>query len=418
MTDLLITNTQLNGTPVDIAVKDTRIQAITPAGTLSRDTARDIIDGTDTFVRPPFYNTHTHHAMTLLRGIDDDCALMDWLTRCIWPREARLTQDAVYAGTRLAILEGIRTGCVAFNDMYFHQPAAIRAAIDMGVRAQIGLLYMNQVSDHIENEATLEMRPDLPDSIRLALSPHAIYTTTPDILKDIARKADNLGLPIHTHIAETPMENEIARSQFDSESAVAYLNRCGLLRDGTILAHCCHVSDADLALMAEHNCLVATCPCSNQKLASGTFPLAKALTAGVRVTVGTDGAASNNSLSMISETKAAALSGKLNAGRPDAFSLRDLDRGVTETAAAALGFPNAGRIAESADADLILVNLNAPAFATGDTPDANFIYAADSAAVHTVLCNGHILMRHGIIPNENDILAAAREAATRLRPTA
>ena len=411
MFDLILDNALHKGRRVDVAVQGTRFAALEPAGTLAHAQAKERLDCARRLLRPPFYNTHTHQAMTLLRGIDDDCALMDWLTREIWPREARLTPEAVYAGTRLAILEGLKSGCVAFNDMYFHQPAVLRAAAEMGVRARVGLMYMNQVSDHIENDATLALRDTLPPTLGLTLAPHALYTTTPDLLRRVAAQADALGLPLHIHAAETATETAIAKERFGFDTPIAYLDACGILRPGTLLAHCCHATEADLERIAKRGCHVAHCPQSNQKLASGVFPWAKAAAAGVSITIGTDGAASNNGLSMIAETKAAALSAKLGAAAPDALRLADLDRAATETAAAALGFPDAGKIQPGAQADFILVNLDTPAFAGGGDPDANFIYAADTAAVDTVACAGRLLLRGGRHPDEPAILAAARAAA-------
>ena len=418
MFDLAIDGALLRGRRVDVAVRGTRFAAVEPAGTLAGASARERIDGARFLLRPPFYNAHTHQAMTLLRGVDDDCALMDWLRRVVWPREARLTAEAVYAGTRLAILEGLRSGCVGFNDMYFHQPAVIRAAAEMGVRARVGLMFMDQVSDHIENAAAWALRDGLPPTIGLSLAPHALYTTTPELLRRVAARAAETGLPIHTHAAETAAEAAIARERFGFGSPIAYLDACGLLRPGTVLAHCCHVDDADLALIAERGCVVAHCPQSNQKLASGVFPWARAAAAGVRVAVGTDGAASNNGLSMIAEAKAAALSAKLGAGSPDALRFADLDRAATEVGAAALGFPEAGRIVPGAEADCILVNLENPAFAGGGDPDANFVYAADSACVDTVFCAGRVLMRGRRVADEAAILADARRAAESLRRAA
>ena len=417
MHDLILSNALLRGRRVDVAVAAGRFAAVEPSGTLARAEALERLDATGFLLRPPFYNTHTHQAMTLLRGIDDDCPLMDWLTRCIWPREARLTPEAVYAGTRLAILEGLRSGCVAFNDMYFHQPAILRAADAMGVRARVALMYMDQVSDHIENDALLALCREggLPPRLGLTLAPHALYTTTPEILRRVVGLADRLGLPIHIHAAETRDEVRIARERFGAESPIAYLDACGILRPGTILAHCCQVSEDDLGRIAAQGCYVAHCPQSNQKLASGVFPWALAAKHGVAITVGTDGAASNNGLSMIAEAKAAALSAKLNAGAPDALAFADLDRAVTETAAAALGFPNAGRIAPGADADFILVSLGHPAFAAGGDPDANFVYAADPSAVHSVYCLGRPLLRAGHHPDEAAILADAARAARTIR---
>lgn len=413
--DLLIRNVLLRHQRVDVAIKGERFTAVVPAGTIAPESVHRVIEGHSFLIRPPFYNTHTHHAMTLLRGSGEDLPLMAWLQERIWPQEARLTPELVAAGTRLAIVESLHSGCVAFNDMYFHQPAILRTAIEMGVRARVGLMVMNQVSEHIENEAALEMLPDLPPTVQLSLAPHALYTTTPEQLRHVAREADRLGLPIHLHAAETRTECAIAQARFNAATPIAYLEQCGLLRPGTILAHCCHVTDEDLARMAARGVIVAHCPQSNQKLGSGIFPWVRAAKAGVAITVGTDGAASNNSLSMIAETKAAALSAKLGAASPEEVPLAQIDAAVTQIAACALGFPEAGQIAEGKAADCLLIDLNAPAFAAGNNPDADFLYAGDTSCVDTVICAGRILMQGKIIPGEAEIVAAAREAARKLR---
>lgn len=413
MIDTLIQNVLFNNETIDVAIDNGHFVGLTPAGSVAYE-AKTTLDGSGKLLRAPFYNTHTHHAMTLLRGIDDNCALMDWLNQVIWPREANLTPEAVYAGTRLAILESIKSGCVAFNDMYFHQPEILRAAKDMGVRAQVGLMYMNQVSCHIENEATLALRDSLPDTLHLSVAPHALYTTTREQLESLATFARENNLPIHTHAAETIAETHIAKETFHARSPIQYLDACGLLTQTTILAHCCHLDDEDRAILAQRGCTIAHCPHSNLKLASGTFDFYKAHHAGIRVTVATDGAASNNSLSMIAETKTAALLAKATAGRPDALPLSVIDRAVTEVAANALDFPNAGKIAVGADADLLLINLSAPIFMGPGDPNANFLYAGDSSVVDTVLCKGRVLMHQRIVEGETEILEHANALAHQL----
>lgn len=414
MIDLLIKNALFRGQSVDVAISKGLFTAIHPAGEHAYE-ARQTIDASNKLLRAPFYNTHTHHAMTLLRGIDDHCALMDWLQRVIWPREAKLTPDAVYAGTRLAILESIKSGCVSFNDMYFHQPQILRAAQEMGVRAQVGLMYMNQVSHHIENEATLALRESLPPTLRLSIAPHALYTTTRKQLEALATFAQEQQLPIHTHAAETLTECAIAKNEFHAESPIRYLDACGLLSETTVLAHCCHLDDEDRNILAQRGCFIAHCPHSNLKLASGTFDFVKAHAAGIKVTIGTDGAASNNSLSMIAETKTAALLAKATAGQPNALPLEVIDHAVTDVAAAALGFPNAGKIEVGAEADLLLIDLKAPTFVGPGNPNANFLYAGDSSVVDTVICAGRILMLHQHVDGEEEILASAHAAARQLQ---
>lgn len=411
--ELLLEGILWRGQRSDVAIADGRFAAIVPQGSVAFE-AKERIDCAGFLLRPPFYNTHTHHAMTLLRGIDDDCALMDWLERCIWPREAKLTARHVYAGARLALLESIRSGCVAFNDMYCHQSGTLQAAMEMGVRGRLGIVYQIPCAEHMENDVLREALPTLPARLAVSIAPHALYTTTPEMLREAVAEADRLGLPMHIHAAETDSENVTARERFGATSAIAYLESCGVLRPNTIVAHGCHLSESDLDLLAKHQCVIAHCPQSNQKLASGTFSWERARKAGVRVTVGTDGAASNNGLSMIAEAKAAALNAKLCSGRPDVLSVEELSKAVTEVAAEALGFPQAGRIAEGAEADALLIRLDHPAFAGGGNPDANFLYAADSACIDSVLCQGRFLMRHGSVPHEAEILSEAREAAADL----
>lgn len=411
--DLLVKNALLKGRNVDVAIDKGVFLEISPTGQETYQ-AKKTLDATGMLMRAPFYNTHTHHAMVLFRGVDDQCSLMDWLKNVIWPREANLSPEAVYAGTRLAILESIKCGCVGFNDMYFHQPQILRAAQTMGVRAQVGLMYMDQVSQHIENEATLALRDTLPPTLHLAVAPHALYTTTREQLESLGMFAHQNQLPIHIHAAETLTECAIARNQFHAKSPIQYLDTCGLLNETTILAHCCHLTDEDREIIAQRKSFIAHCPHSNLKLASGTFDFVKAHTAGIKVTVGTDGAASNNALSMIAEAKTAALLAKATAGSPDALPIDILDRSVTSTAAAALGFPNAGKIEAGAEADFILVTLNAPAFIGMGNPDANFLYAGDPSMVDTVVCAGNVLMQQHVVPEEDEILAAAQVVASQL----
>lgn len=395
MPDLILENARYREQRVDVAIAGTRFVAVEPAGTLAALQAAERRDCTGFLLRPPFYNGHTHQAMTLLRGIDDDCALMPWLERCIWPREAALTPEQVYRGTRIAIEEGLLSGCVGFNDMYCHQCATVQAAQEMGVRARIGLVIQGPQAEHFENEALLALRSSLPERIGLTVAPHALYTTTEAELRRAALWARELGVPIHTHAAESLAECSIARERFGAESPIAYLERCGLLQPGALLAHCCHLSDRDRERIARAGAFVVTCPNSNAKLASGAFAWAKARAAGIQVIVGTDGAASNNSLSMQAECKAAALTAKLVAADPAAMPFAEVDCAATARAAAALGFPNAGRIAPGAEADFLLARLDHPVFAGGGKADANFIYAGDSALIDTVYCAGRCLVRAG-----------------------
>ncbi len=415
MIDMLIQSATLaSGESVDIAITGSLITAIAPARTIQDDT-HQVIDGRAFYAFPPFYNTHTHLAMTLLRGVDDSLPLMDWLNTCIWPIENSLTPAITYAGSRLAFLEMIKSGCVAFNDMYFYQDQTLHAAQEMGLRGRIGLLSMAGGMNRVRNDALLAEVPQQDGLIRLSYMPHAVYTTTPDLLKEIVSKSHDLGVPIHTHASESAAEVENCLKQYGM-TPIALLEACGALSPTTILAHVCHPTDADIEILAKHQVTVAHCPCSNQKLASGTLPYAKLSQAGIRITVGTDGAASNDSLNMIAETKATALSAKAQAATPTAINIHSLYRQVTREAAVALGFDNAGELKVGRDADLILVSRRAIPFVTGGDVISNLIYAATPEVVDTVICAGRILMQDRRVPHEDEILDQAQAVAQAIRP--
>lgn len=408
---LVIHNVLLGGSRRDITIEGNRFTAIAPAAD-AFSPGENSIDGTRFAILPPFYNMHGHAAMTLLRGIDDDLPLDRWLRECIWPREGKLTPEDVYAGSRLAILEMIKTGTVFFNDMYFLQTQTARAAEEMGIRCCLGLLYMQGVDARIENEPLREAYSN-SELVTMALAPHAVYTTTPEILREVAANAREWNLPIHTHLSETAWEVQNCLETHGMTPA-AYMDSLGLITERSILAHCVHLTDEDLALVAKRGASIAHCPASNQKLASGTFPYAKALKAGCRVTLGTDGAASNNSLSMMAEMKCAALSAKREAGDPTAANAPGIFRQATREGALALGI-DAGEIAVGRLADAILVDLDNPWLVGGDNPISHLVYAADSSAIDTVICNGRIIMRGGRVPGEEEIIARAKTASARLR---
>ncbi len=411
MRQLVIRNVLLDGARRDITIKGNRFTAIDPASA-APPAGAEVIDGSRFAILPPFYNMHGHAAMTLLRGIDDDLPLDRWLRECIWPREAKLTPEDVYAGSRLAILEMIKTGATFFNDMYFLQTQTARAAEEMGIRCCLGLLYMQGVDARIENEPLREAYSN-SDLVSISLAPHAVYTTTAELLREAAAHAREWNLPIHTHLSETAWEVQNCIATHGMTPA-AYMDSLGLITERSILAHCVHLTDADLALAARRGATIAHCPASNQKLASGTFPYAKALKAGCRVTLGTDGAASNNSLSMMAEMKCAALSAKREAGDPTAANAPGIFRQATRDAALAMGI-DAGEIAPGRLADAILVDLGNLWMVGGDNPVSHLVYAADSSCIDTVICNGRVIMRGGHVPGEGEIIEQAKKASARLR---
>ena len=418
MSSILIRKAELlDGSRADLEIIDRRFGRIAPGLTGDFET---VIDGSDLLALPPFYNTHCHAAMTLLRGIADDLELFDWLQHHIWPAEAKLTADAIYCGSRLAALEMIRTGAVFFNDMYFHPAETVRAAEELGLRAAVGMIWLDTVPESSReqfrrhNRELWERRNELSDRIQLTLAPHAVYTVSEASLRRLAELSEREQLPVHIHLAETRREVEECRAAHGGLSPVEYLDRLGLLTPRTLAAHSIHLADSDIERMIARGVTFSYMPCSNYKLSSGRFRFRRIADAGGRITLGTDGCASNNNLSMFDEMKFGALGAKLEADRSTACSAPEILTAATRNGALAFGL-DAGRLEPGAAADLLLLKRNVSLMVADHNPVSNVVYSADSSCVDTVICDGRILMRGGVVPGEEEIIAAARACCRRLR---
>jgi len=415
MNQILIRNVLLKGQRTDVLIEGNRFQDIRP-GIIAAGAA--VIDGAQFAIIPPFYNTHTHAAMTLLRGYADDLKLFDWLNLHIWPAEAKLTPEDIYWGSKLAILEMIKTGTVFFSDMYFMQQETIRAAEEMGVRAAVGLITLESVPELAKmlasvNDLIWESRGTFSSRISLTLAPHAIYTVSTATLEKIAERSRRDHLMIHTHLAETLFE--VAECQKNHGcSPVGYLDRVGLLSDRAVLAHAIHLSDHDIELVAQAKASVNHNPCSNMKLASGVFPFEKMLKASINITLGTDGCASNNNLSMLEEMKFAALLAKSADADPESGHMHDIFDAATVNGTRAFGI-DAGVIEVGKLADCVLVDLDNSLMVGDYHLTSNLVYSADSSCIDTVICDGNILMRHRQVPGEKEIIAAARKCCDKFR---
>jgi len=416
MKRLILKNVVSKGSLTDIAIAGKRFEKIAPG----LDTAgAEVIDGQGRLaVLPPFYNTHVHAAMTLLRGYADDMELFTWLNDYIWPAEAKLTEEDIYDGSRLAILEMIRSGTVFFADMYWHPRQTQRAACEMGVRASVGMLFICGSDGEpleklrLDNAEILEDARSWPEETTLACAPHAIYTVSEKVLRRAAETAAEHGLDIHIHVSETAREVEECRARHGC-TPVAYLEKLGLLTPRTLLAHCTHLTPGDIELIAAKKSVIAHMPVSNMKLCSGSFDLRAALAGNCRVTIGTDGCSSNNNLSMPEEMKFAALLAKQVTGDPEAGKDSLIFDLATRCGAEAFGI-DAGVIAEGKLADAILVDLDNPLMVGDYNITANMVYSADSSVIDTVICAGRVLMRRREIPGEAEIIDRARRVCRRL----
>ena len=414
MSQLLLKHVVLNGAITDVLIDNGKFVQI---GSDIPSTAEKVINGNGHLaICPAFYNTHTHSAMTLLRGYADDLELFTWLNDYIWPAEAKLTFEDVYAGAKLAVLEMIKGGSVFLNDSYWHPWAMAQAAMEMGIRAEVGLLSLSGVAmedvKQEQNEQLWDNRKQLPDWVCISCAPHAIYTVHEKRLLEIGEFARQENLRIHIHAAETAKEfNDCLDAH--GKTPIGYLHQLGLLSPQTILAHCVHLTDDDRSLIAETGAVISHMPVSNQKLCSGIFDFTAALDAGCKVTIGTDGCSSNNNLSMFDEMKCAALSAKVKTGNPTCGKDVDIYRAATISGADAFNI-NAGEIAVGKEADAILIELDHPQMVGDYNLISNMVYSADTSVVDTTICRGNVLMEHRVVAGESEIISAARAVCRKL----
>src|SRR5215218_1136099 len=412
---LAIVNSVLDGKRVGVRTEEGVIASVGP-----RIRPRDddeVIDAGGMAIMPGLVNGHTHAAMTLFRGHGDDLPLMRWLQEVIWPVEARIDDEDVYWGTRLACVEMIRTGTVRFWDMYWHPAATARAVEDAGIRATVSAPLFDMGDDAggdgVPAMATrsLEEIGEPRALVTPALGPHSIYAVSEEALRWIAEASDERKLPVNIHLSET--EDEVVRCVGDHGVRPAeYLDRLGVLGPRTLLAHGVWLDESELALVAERGATVVTNPVANLKLAVGrVFPYRAARRHGIPVGLGTDGAGSNNSLDLLQDLKVLALLQKHEARDPSVLPAEDAWRIATGQMAPLLG--GAGRIAEGEPADFLLVRSDTPELGVGDFT-ADLVYAASGAVVDTTGVNGRVLMRGGVVPGGGEVIARTRERVERL----
>lgn len=415
---IIIRNATLNGQSIDIHIKGNRISNILPhqqTQILYQDNPETVyINAAGMTVFPAFYNMHNHAAMTILRGYADDLPLMEWLQKHIWPAEARFTDEHIRIGVRLACLEMIKSGTVFFNDMYWKEDVALPVVEEMGLRSMLGVLLIDSL-DNKGKDMSFDMleqfKPTADSRISLAVAPHSIYTVNKELLCKCANTARRNGQKIHIHLCETRIEVDNCLKEHGC-TPVAYLDRMGFLAEDVIAAHVVHVTDEDIRILKDRKVTIAHCPVSNMKLSSGIAPIQKMLDNGCRVTLATDGCSSNNNLDMREEMKIAALLAKVSNG-PQALPAKNVIHMATRAGAEAAGF-DAGLIKEGYLADLILVNTNNASMTPAFNPESNWVYAADSSIIDTVICDGRILMQGRKVEGEEQILADARRIASRL----
>jgi 5-methylthioadenosine/S-adenosylhomocysteine deaminase len=410
-----------------IAVHQGLIVAVGPADEVTaRYQAAETIDATGHAVMPGLLNAHTHAPMTLFRGLADDLPLEIWLHQHIWPAEAwAVNPQMVHWGTLLAAAEMIRSGTTLFADMYFFEDAIGSAACQAGIRAVLGEALVDFPSPNSKTPADgLAYTEDLLQKwaedplVRVSVQPHAPYSASADLLIRSKELANRYGAIYLSHVAETSREVQESWAR-TGLSPVAYLDSLAVLDPRTVFAHGVHLSDADIELMAERGIAIAHCPQSNLKLASGAAPLPKLMEAGVRMGLGTDGAASNNDLDMWGEINTAAMLHKLVNGDPTAANAQTVVWLATRGSADVLGFAGElGSLETGKRADLILIDLEQPHLVPLYDIYSHLAYAVSGADVATTIINGRVVMRDRrmLTLDEHELFARAREIAAEIGP--
>ncbi|ACO77792.1 N-ethylammeline chlorohydrolase [Azotobacter vinelandii CA] len=407
-----------------LGIRDGRIALLAPRDAALRHAARETRELPGMLLAPSLVNAHGHAAMTLFRGLADDLPLMTWLEKHIWPAEARwVCEEFVRDGTELAIAEQLKGGIGCFSDMYFHPEIASDPIHQSGIRAQLCIPVLDFPTPGARDAGEalrkgVELLEDLRHHprIHVAFGPHAPYSVGDETLERIRVLAEELDALIQMHVHET--SHEIARAlERDGVRPLARLARCGLLGPRFQAVHMTQLDDQDLALLVESNSSVIHCPESNLKLASGFCPVERLWQAGVNVAVGTDGAASNNDLDLLGETRTAALLAKAVAGSATALDAHRALRMATLNGARALGLETeTGSLEPGKAADMVAFDLSGLAQQPVYDPVSQLIYASGRDCVRHLWVGGRQLLDNGQLTrlDEERLKDKAREWSRRI----
>ncbi len=378
------------------------------------------VRGDHLLLAPGMVNTHGHAAMSLFRSYADDLPLMKWLEEKIWPIEAKLTEEEIYWGTLLSIVEMIKSGTTTFTDLYFYMEEAARAVKESGIRAVIsqgllGILDNKNEAINYSNYLFDKWHGSGEGRISIILGPHALFTCPPDYLEQVIEISQSKNMPLQIHLSESQEEFDNTVKSY-GRSPTQQLNHLGFLDQPVIAAHCVHLTQEDLDIIAEKQVGVSHNPGSNLKLGSGIAPVTEMLQRGIKVGLGTDGASSNNNLDMFEEMRLAALLPKGYHQEPTLMDAPQAFKLATTGGAEVLFLNKLGKLKEGYLADLIGINLNSPRMRPAHDLLANLVYSATGSDVDFTAVNGQILMEKGelLTLDEERILAHAQELGDKL----
>ncbi len=383
---------------VDILIREGRVEP----GEI--DKSGEVVDCSGKIVIPGLVNSHTHAAMTLLRGIEDDLPLEPWLREKIWPAEARLKEEDVYAGTLLTCLEMLKNGITCFADMYFFGEAVKRAVEESRIRCVFFQAVLDaETPDSKTPEQAMKNLSRLKESELFVpgIGPHSVYTCSRETLEAVSELSSE-GYPVHIHVSET--EKEVYESvRLHGARPVEVLKNTGLLGPGTSVAHAVHLSEREIRMLADSGTTAVNCPASNLKLFAGIAPVPEMRESGVPVALGTDSAASNNSLNMFTEMKFASLVQRLG-GR--IFPTKE----VLNSAFGSRAIWRTGRITAGSPADLAIIDARSAGVQPPRSLESCLVFSFSGPVWGTVV-NGELVVengRHRILDEETVIKKAVR----------
>ena len=420
---LILNSNNFENKKQSLLIKDDFIAEI--SDDIEDSKADKIIDAEGKILLPGLVNTHTHLSMTLFRGLADDLSLDSWLNDHIWPMEANLNGEYCYIGALLAAVELIKSGTTTLSDMYFYMEDVARAIDDAGLRAVLSY-GMIDFGDAERRQAEIEQNLTLfkncngmaDGRIKVFFGPHSPYTASEELLIKVRELADEYNMGIHIHVSETQKEIDDVSAE-KGLRPFEYLEKIGFLGPDVLAAHCVWLSDEEIEIIKKHDVKVSHNPCSNMKLASGVSPVSKMIDKGICVSIGTDGASSNNNLDLIEELKTASLLQKVSTLDPKVLSSDEAIEMATIKGAEALGLDSEiGSVEVGKKADLILIDTNSANMVPDSSSlSSNVIYSANGSNVDTTICNGKILMENKKLTtlDEQEIYAKAKQAIKELK---
>jgi 5-methylthioadenosine/S-adenosylhomocysteine deaminase len=419
MNQLLIQNVSLFNSKntiekYDLLVNGNTIKSLNTANSFfASDIQGEVIDGSDFIALPGLMNCHTHIPMILFRGFAEDLNLNDWLTQKIFPLEAKLSEELVLYGAMMGIAELIHSGCTYFADMYFFMESVAKAVDISGIRANlaIGLIDQNGEKGLKQSEVFFnKFNQSAEGRIQVFLGPHAPYTCSSNYLKQVSSLAKSLQTGIHIHLNETDKEVQDYKEQHGKRPIKA-LREDNFFGTPIICAHCVNVDSEEIKILKDINALVAHNPSSNMKLGSGVAPIQDLIQNDVQVSLGTDGAASNNQLNMFKEMHLASLLSKVSSKKGSSLPADTVFKMGTEIPGQYLFNGKLGIIKEDTLADIILIKLSNPSLFPNDNISKSMIHSFYGNEVDTVIINGKIIMkgRHILTMDEKEIQKKANQ---------